>query len=84
MSDDFPNVHMHLLTDREQLILQLHYADGWSLRRVARGVGVHHYAVQKQHNRALQVLHSHGAYCLGHAGSHTTPTFIEDHEQEAG
>ena len=63
--DDFPHVAMHLLTDREQLVIQLHYADGWSLRRVAKGVGTYHRSIQRSHNRALQVLRESGGLVLG-------------------
>jgi hypothetical protein len=53
---DFPSVKVDLLTDREALIVQLHYAEGWSLRRISRGIGVNLYVVQKQLHRALCVL----------------------------
>jgi hypothetical protein len=44
------------LSDREALILQLHYADGWSLRRIARGIGCDHANVTRQHRAALEHL----------------------------
>ena len=45
-----------LLTDREHLIIQLHYADGWSLRRIARGIGCTYSSVWRSHQRALMHL----------------------------
>ena len=51
-----PSVPADRLTDREALIVQLHYADGWSLRRIARGIGVDHAVVTRQHAAALVVL----------------------------
>jgi DNA-directed RNA polymerase specialized sigma24 family protein len=42
-----------LLSDREALVIQLHYADGWSLRRIARGIGCHERSVRRAHASAL-------------------------------
>ena len=49
MDDDEDDV----LTDREQLIMQLHYGDGWSLRQIARGLGVTPASVYRSHSSAL-------------------------------
>ena len=64
-----------ILTPREQLIIQLHYSDGWSERRIARGIAdidspaseeerryLHATEVKvwRDHKRALAVLR---AYC---------------------
>lgn len=69
---DFPQVNVDILTDREALVIQLHYADGWSLRRVARGIGVHHRSVQRSHDRALQALRTRDCYCVGFGDSSQT------------
>lgn len=61
-----PGVDEHQdLTDRELLIIQLHYADGWSLRRIARGIGCDIAGVSRSHQRALTRLR---AYCLTNVG----------------
>ena len=49
------------LTDRETLIIQLHYADGWSLRRIARGIGVDDKSVRRSHTSALLHLRAYSA-----------------------
>ena len=42
-----------VLTPREELVMQLHYAEGWSLRRIARGIGVDSASVTRSHRSAL-------------------------------
>lgn len=41
------------LTPRERLILQLKYADDWTLADIARGIGVSRPAVARSHVTAL-------------------------------
>ena len=69
---DFPHVDLSILTDREALILQLHYADGWSLRRISRALadesGTSKSSVSRQHFQALRRLYDAKAYCLGYGG----------------
>jgi len=73
--------HDDLLTDREALIVQLHYADGWSLRRIARGIGVQHSLVRRQHNRALASLR---AYCVAEQGPFLVPEVLISPEDSRG
>jgi len=44
------------LTPREELIVQLHYGDGWSLRRIARGIHCDIASVSRSHAAALKHL----------------------------
>jgi DNA-directed RNA polymerase specialized sigma24 family protein len=46
------------LTARERLVIQLHYADGWSLREIARGIGAHHKNIERSHAAALRKISS--------------------------
>jgi DNA-directed RNA polymerase specialized sigma subunit len=70
-----------LLTDREALILQLHYADGWSLRRIARGIGVDHSVVTRQHTAALVYLR---ACCATSEGPFEVPQVTIQPEDSRG
>ena len=76
---DFPHVDIDILSDREALIIQLHYADGWSLRRIARSVGVNAGTISRQHQKALHVLCGGDAYCLGYGCNTRQLPFIEGH-----
>jgi hypothetical protein len=48
------------LTDREQLILALYFGMSWSLRRIARGIGVDRKNVWRSYHTALSHLRSIG------------------------
>ena len=52
MDDDEDDV----LTPREELVMQLHYGSGWSLRQIARGLGVDQAGVRRSHDSALMHL----------------------------
>jgi DNA-directed RNA polymerase specialized sigma subunit len=54
--EDFPHFDLSVLTEREHLVIHLHYGAGWSLRRIARSLGVQPYAVRCSHNAALSKL----------------------------
>lgn len=68
--------HDDLLTDREALIVQLHYADGWSLRRIARGIGCDIASVSRSHACALEHLR---ACCATEQGPFDPPVSTLPH-----
>ena len=45
-----------VLTPREELVMQLRYGAGWSLARIARGIGVAPAGVCRSHESALRHL----------------------------
>ena len=81
---DFPHVDFDILNDRQAAILQLHYADGWKLRRIARAFECDESTIRYHHKRALWLLRSRDVYCLGYGESRTsTHTLVEGQVEPA-
>lgn len=65
---DFPNVDMSILTDWEQMLIQLSCAEGWSLRRISRALsdltshkrGTSKSSLSRQHYAAARRLYESG------------------------
>lgn len=44
------------LTNRERLVMQLRYADGWTFEDIAKGIGVASATVRKSHLAAIRKM----------------------------
>jgi DNA-directed RNA polymerase specialized sigma subunit len=44
------------LTNRERLVMQLRYADGWTFEDMAKGIGVASATVRKSHLAAIRKM----------------------------
>ena len=40
MTDAFPNIDLSVLTDRQRLVIVLHYYNNWTYAEIARGLFV--------------------------------------------
>jgi DNA-binding NarL/FixJ family response regulator len=55
--DGFYGLPLHVLTDRQRVIVQLHYSDGWTLTRIARTFAISKQCVSRQHAAALRKMY---------------------------